>query len=307
MDVERILADIDGRLRRIEETLSRLTAAQGQLGRAMNATLFSQSVYLGDHRALTFLQNGQKIFVDTRSIDVGTHLLLDGWWEPDYMAAFGRLLKPGQCVLDIGANHGIYALVAAQRVGPRGKVVAFEPNAQLCDLLRASVSVNGLENIVEVVQCAVSNADGEAVLAFDEHWAARGQVRSGVDAPSTTCGTSARSERVRRVAIDSFFANADRPVDLVKMDVEGSEGLVLDGMKHLVERSPHLRIMMEFCPSMLSTHPRDAGFVIEFLESRKFMAWAIESDGTVKPVPWSGMSGEPDVVRNIIASREAIA
>lgn len=302
-----MLADIDGRLRRIEETLSRLTAAQGQLGRAMNATLFSQSVYLGDHRALTFLQNGQKMFVDTRSIDVGTHLLLDGWWEPDYMAAFGRLLKPGQCVLDIGANHGIYALVAAQRVGTSGKVVAFEPNAQLCDLLRASVSVNGLENIVEVVQCAVGNADGEAVLAFDEHWAARGQVRSRAEAPATAREAGERSERVRCITLDSFFADAHRPVDLVKMDVEGSEGLVLDGMKNLVERSPHLRIMMEFCPSMLSTHLRDAAFVIEFLESRKFMAWAIESDGNVKPVSWSGMLGEPDVVRNIIASREAIA
>ena len=307
MDVERMLADIDGRLRRIEETLNRLTAAHGQLGRAMNATLFSQSVYLGDHRALTFLQNGQKMFVDTRSVDVGTHLLLDGWWGPDYVTAFGRLLKPGQCVLDIGANHGVYALVAARRVGPRGRVIAFEPNAQLCDLIRASVSVNGLEKIVEVVQCAVGDADGEATLEFDEHWAARGRVRSGVEAPAMAGGAAARSERVRCVALDSFFANADRPVDLVKMDVEGSEGPVLDGMKRLVERSPHLRIMMEFCPSMLATHPRDAGFVIEFLESRKFMAWAIESDGNVKPVSWSGMSSEPDVVRNVIASREAIA
>jgi FkbM family methyltransferase len=307
MDVERMLADIDGRLRRIEESLNRLTAAQGQLGRAMNATLFSQSVYLGDHRALTFLQNGQKMFVDTRSIDVGTHLLLDGWWEPDYMAAFGRLLQSGQCVLDIGANHGIYALAAAQRVGPHGKVVAFEPNAQLCDLLRASVSVNGLDKIVEVVQCAVGNADGEAVLAFDEHWAARGQVRSGIEALAAAGGAAWRSERVRCITLDRFFADVDRPVDLVKMDVEGCEGLVLDGMKNLVERSPHLRIMMEFCPSMLATHPRDAEFVIEFLESRKFMAWAIESDGSVKPISWSGMAGEPDVVRNIIASRQAIA
>ena len=175
-----MLAEIDGRLRRIEETLSRLTAAQGQLGRAMNATLFAIG-HLGDHRALTFLQNGQKMFVDTRSIDVGTHLLLDGWWEPDYMAAFSRLLKPGQCVLDIGANHGIYALVAAQRVGPRGKVVAFEPNAQLCDLLRASVSVNGLEKIVEVVQCAVGDSDGEADARIRR---ALGGPRAGPDPAS---------------------------------------------------------------------------------------------------------------------------
>lgn len=58
---------------------------------------------------------------------------------------------------------------------------------------------------------------------------------------------------------------------------------------------------------MLATHLRDAGFVIEFLESRKFMAWAIESDGNMKPMSWSGMSSEPDVVRNIITAREAIA
>ena len=307
MDVERMLADLDGRLRRIEETLNRLTTAQAQLGRAANATLFSQSVYLGDYRALSFLQNGQKMFVDTRSIDVGTHLLLDGWWEPDYMAAFTRMLKPGQCVLDIGANHGIYALVAAQRVGPGGKVVAFEPNAQLCELMRASVSVNGLDRIVDVVQCAVGEADGEANLEFDEHWAARGQVRSSADAGAVVPAAGMRSERVRCVALDSFFRDSDRPVDLVKMDVEGSEGLVLDGMKRLVARSPQLRIMMEFCPSALATHSRDAGYVVEFLDSRGFMPWAIESDGSVKPVSWSGVLGEPDTVRNIIASREAIA
>ena len=307
MDADQMLARIEGRLQRIEEIVRQLAAAHAEIGRALNATLFSQAIYLGDHRALTFLQNGQKIFVDTRSIDVGTHLLLDGRWEANYMAAFGRLLRPGHTVLDIGANHGVYALVAGKQVGAQGKVFAFEPNSQLCDLLRASVSVNGLDPVIQVVHCAVADTDGETVLAFDEHWAARGQIRPDVEGVSPRDDASRRSERVRCVALDSFLGGLGRSVDVVKMDVEGSEGLVLEGMKNLIERSPHLKIMMEFCPSMLAAFPRDAKFVIGFLEARRFMPWAIGDDGSTVPVSWPSLMEQPDRVRNILVSREAIA
>jgi FkbM family methyltransferase len=307
MDAEQMLALIDERLQRIETAVRELVAARGELARTLSAMLHSQAIYLGDHRALTFLQNGQKLFVDTRSIDVGTHLLLDGWWEANYMAAFGRLLRPGQTVLDVGANHGIYALVAAKRVGPQGRVFAFEPNPGVCELLRASVSVNGLGDIVQVVQAAVADAEGDAELQFDEHWAAAGHLRpENQEKRAAREHGVARSERVRLVSVDGFFRAKPFAVDVVKIDAEGSEGLVLEGMKQVIERSPRLRIMLEFCPSMLARYSRDANFVVRFLDERRFMAWSIADDGAVMPVSWRSLLDEPDRVRNVIASREAI-
>jgi hypothetical protein len=58
----------------------------------------SQSVYLGDHIACTYLQNGWRIFVDTRSFDVGIHLLMGGVWETMHSRVFERML-PGRTLV----------------------------------------------------------------------------------------------------------------------------------------------------------------------------------------------------------------
>src|SRR2546428_9248136 len=99
------LNEIERRMKRVEELLARITSQFEALiqGRQQNAqeVLFSQVAYLGDHRALTYLRSGQKIFVDTRCVDVATHLMFGGYWEPHYATAFSRFLKPGHVVLDI--------------------------------------------------------------------------------------------------------------------------------------------------------------------------------------------------------------
>src|SRR5450432_4188794 len=117
---EQKIDEIAARLNRLEDAIARLTTNVGSLTQGLASaaqdTLFSQVAYLGDYRAVTYLRNGQKVFVDTRSVDIGTHILLGGAWEANYMAAFARQVRAGDTVLDIGANHGIYALTAAVQV-----------------------------------------------------------------------------------------------------------------------------------------------------------------------------------------------
>lgn len=130
-EIERRLDGLDQRFARFER---RLEEAIAYLGIRANRILDSQAIYLGDHTAVTFLQGGLRILVDTRSLDIGIHLLTLGQWETAYTTLFTRLLRPGHTVLDIGANHGVYALMAAQLVGPAGCVHAFEPNPRLAYL-----------------------------------------------------------------------------------------------------------------------------------------------------------------------------
>ena len=117
--IKKQLEAILARLSRLDVMESRLEHAIPFITDNSNRLVGSQSVYLGDHTAVTFLGNGQRIFVDTRSMDVGIHLLTLGEWEQTDMALFGKMLAPGDVVLDIGANHGVYALHAALAVGPR--------------------------------------------------------------------------------------------------------------------------------------------------------------------------------------------
>jgi hypothetical protein len=90
------------------------------------------------------------------------------------------------------------------------------------------------------------------------------------------------------------------------MDIEGAEGLALKGMSKLIDRSPGLKIMMEFCPTMLDHFECNARFVLDFFASRGFMCWTINVDASLTPQRWETLLEKPDLIRNIMISRRAL-
>jgi FkbM family methyltransferase len=304
-------AELGARVARIDAAVANMASNLQFLVQRPSAEhdiLFSQVAYLGDHRALTYIRSGQKVFVDTRSVDIGTHLLLGGLWEPNYATAFCNLLKPGDVVLDIGANHGFYSIIAAPRIAPNGHIYAFEPSKNFYDLIKASVSVNGLGDVISVENLALGDADGEVVLQFDPHWSGGGNIggsRPGDADPAVAAGLE--SERVKCVALDNYLGDKLARVDVIKMDIEGAEGIALKGMAKIIDRSRDLKMMLEFCPTMMSRFDCDANFVVQFLSSRDFMCWTINDDSTLAPARWEKLLEEPDRIRNIMVSRRSLA
>lgn len=300
------------RIARIEDALSGIssnlaTMTQAYTG-AVQGILRSQVAYLGDHRALTYLWTGAKLYVDTRSIDVGSQLLFGGMWEPNYVTAFCKLLKPGDTVLDIGANQGVYAVLAAPCVAPRGHVYAFEPSQNFFELICASVHVNGLDGLVTVERLAVAEAARDTDLVFDQYWSGAGHLADvRPERPSVHRSGHVQTETVHCVALDEHFGDRLAKIDAMKMDIEGAEGLALKGMAKLIDRSPRVKIMMEFCPAMLARYDCDAQFVIEFLRSRAFMCWTIQPDGALAPARWEKLLEDPDLIQNIMVSRQGLA
>ncbi|MFO1303595.1 MAG: FkbM family methyltransferase [Burkholderiales bacterium] len=303
------LDDLIARIARIEDAIGKISSQIHTLVQAYNQglqeTFFSQSAYLGDHRALTRLRSGQLIFVDTRSVDIGTHLLFGGHWEANYVAAFERLLRPGNVVVDIGANHGVYALIAAARVAPNGHVYAFEASEHFCELIRASISVNGLDRSITLENRGVADRAFETTLVADVQMSGGGHlVSEGVaDAPPrSSLGT--RSQVIQCVALDDYFGDPAQKIDAIKMDIEGAEGLALKGMARLIDRSPTVKIMMEFVPQLMARYPCDAAFVIDFLKTRNFMCWTINPDASLAPARWESLLEDPSAIRNVIAARQ---
>jgi FkbM family methyltransferase len=310
MDDSQKLNELLARVARIEEAVAQTSAQIGQLAHAYNQglqeTFFSQAAYLGDHRALTRLRSGHLVYVDTRSVDIGSHLMFGGRWEHNYATAFERLLRPGAIVLDIGANHGVYALLAAAKVGPAGHVYAFEASQDFCELIRASISVNGLDKVITLEHRAVADRAFETTLATDVQMSGGGHlVADGVAEPAARSAHGIKSETVRCIALDEYFSDPGQRVDVVKMDIEGAEGLALKGMAGVIARSPNIKLMMEFCPRMLSRFPCNADFVIDFFKSRDFMCWTINPDSSLVPARWESLLAVPDAVQNVVISRQA--
>lgn len=101
---------------------------------------------------------GAKMSLDTRDI-IQRYLYIFGIWEPNITHWMRRRLKPGDVLLDIGANVGYYTLLGARLVGSAGRVVAFEPSPTIRASLLRNIELNELDN-VEVQGYAVSSERG---------------------------------------------------------------------------------------------------------------------------------------------------
>ena len=154
-----------------------------------------------------------------------------------------RLVKPGQTWLDIGANVGVFTVAMAKLVGTEGRVFAYEPNPRLCAMLRRSIALNGFTN-VELRETALSDSCGSASLHVPS-------------APAATPGGSGRASLLAQASIGSVdihnVASArldddlppDTIVDGIKIDVEGYELAVFNGMSARLASNPPGAILFE--------------------------------------------------------------
>jgi FkbM family methyltransferase len=198
--------------------------------------------------------------------DIGlTHIqsygLVRGTLEPSVQEALRRHVRPGAVVYDIGANVGFFSLLAARLAGPGGVVEAFEPVPRAVAALRRNVALNGFGN-VHVHEAAVGAHDGTGTLLVTEqascsHLADRGwhaDTRETID--------------VRVVTLDALVGRAQlRPADVLKIDVEGSELSVVQGMSELLRRSrPVLICELHATNDDFLGLMADAGYEVENLD-----------------------------------------
>lgn len=236
------------------------------------STATGVSHYLGDHKAITRTAFGQKIFVDTRDVGITPHLLMDGMWEPAVSEVFKHIVGSGMVVVDIGANIGWYTLLAAFRVGEKGRVIAFEPNTDLVNLLYRSIEVNGFGGTVTVEETGVM--DRSCTLEFYK-WANH-QASSNFfwNSPSRAQHDTTETMQVNCVSLDDYFR--EHPcsrVDVIKIDAEGSEPKIIAGAENTLRANPLVRILMEFNPAYRDT--------IERLMLMGFRVAAIEEDASL--------------------------
>lgn len=166
-------------------------------------------------------------------------LYVSGSFEPNEFHFLGQILKPGMTVLDVGANEGLYTLFSARRVGPPGRVVAFEPSSRERSRLEHNVARNRLGNVT-VVPCAVGSSHGTAAL----------QIASGVHSGHNTLGAlvydDAPAAGIEHVPVERLDTLIERlgvaTVDVIKIDVEGAEMHVLEGARRTL--TTHRPILM---------------------------------------------------------------
>jgi len=217
-------------------------------------------------------REGFRMRVDGSS-QTGRILYATGEYERGTTLVIKRLLRPGQTMIDVGGNLGYFSILGARAVGPRGRVVAFEPVERVRRQLLDNVRLNGLENVT-VREEALARASGEATFypgpADDTGLAS---LRPLEHSTAIT---------LKQARLDDLWPPGD-PIALIKMDVEGAELSALEGMDAcLAAWSPHL--IVEVTDEYLRTLGASAEMLFTFLQTRNYTMKRIADDGSLVAV-----------------------
>ena len=180
---------------------------------------------------INVLPNGVRIFVDLVDHIIGL-AILRGVYEQNELAFVRQNLTPGAVAIDVGAHIGFFALNMADRVGPEGRVYAFEPSAPNADLLERSIGENQFSERLVLERTAVGQEAKESLLVY-----ARETRNSGGSYVADDPGevpTGHVFTRVKMLALDEYPIR--RPVTFLKLDAEGAEPLVVRGARELLAR-----------------------------------------------------------------------
>jgi FkbM family methyltransferase len=167
-------------------------------------------------------------------------------YEPGVTDAVVTALKPGDVFIDVGAHFGYFAVLAAAVVGPRGRVIAFEPQAAARDALETTIQRNEAAARVDVVACALADTTGEATMFVDGRAGERTTIEPSLGRTRRQV-TFQPAGTVPITTLDAWLAEypglAGR-VRCVKIDVEGAEARALAGMAGVL-RNRSLTIVCE--------------------------------------------------------------
>lgn len=242
----------------------------------------SKTVTVGDRVLVGCRHLGLNYYFPADDRLLMPQFVVHGEYETLTTAYLLRELPSDAVCIDVGANVGYYTCLMARRAW-QGRTIAFEADPTIHELLRDNVAINWCEKVVDARNQAVADQPGELTLY-------RRAGRSG----NTSIAEVSAEERavygepesipftVESVRLDDVAASFDR-LDVVKIDVEGAESLVLDGMRDVVERLNPL-IIMEWSPGQAVTAGSSVQGLGALVDDLGLTAHVFEAPGTIRAI-----------------------
>lgn len=243
-----------------------------RLKKALSAGNLRRIVPLSGDDLLVETLPGFYMVVPAWNLDVAVGIVRDGMIEPWTNEIFRSLISSGSRVINVGPNFGYYSIMAAQRVGGTGRVYAIEANPHVFPYLVKSSYYAGVVGILRCFNCAAvapEHHGQQLEFEFDPQFMGGGNLFA--KAPTTmetvdeclwtgdnmhmvldaNCefqpkGICRRIQTTGRT-VDSLV-ESDEQFDAMIIDAEGSESFVIAGTREAIDRSPNLRIVMEWDP-----------------------------------------------------------
>ncbi len=207
--------------------------------------------------------------------------LMNGEFESSELLFVQEFLRPGMTVLDIGAHHGLYTLLAAKKVGASGRVIAFEPSPRERGRLSKNVQFNRMTN-VQIEACALGATTSRVELYLADYgndWC--NSLKPPVEgAPKTVV--------VDVCSLDDVIARlALKEIDFLKLDIEGGKLAALKGAAALLASSKRPVILIEVQDLRTEPWGHKALDVVRYLEQANYRWANVVAGGRLQPLDTS--------------------
>lgn len=229
-------------------------------------------------------------------------MLALGAYEPYETNFFRSCLKPGMTVIDIGANIGLYTIIAASKVTPSGKVIAYEPEPHNFLLLKENIKINNFKNVTAIEEGISDTTTVQSFFLTPENKGTHSLIDNRETNDSITIKTTTLDESLKKQNISH--------VDLIKIDIEGIEIIALPQMKNAILANPNLILITEIYPQAIRRLGRQPIEYLEKLCELGFSLSIIEEDKkSLVSLPPSNFESfikafpKGEVVKNLYAVR----
>jgi FkbM family methyltransferase len=252
---------------------------------------------------------GGRFYMHIDPDDVMDRAYYFGTYERHLIHLISMMVQRNDVCIDAGAQKGFITLHMAHAVGPRGRVLAFEPDPRAAQQLTAHVQHNGLQH-VDVHPYALGDREASCSFSLSRQLGWSSRFPNKLAEPTVTATISIESRPLDEVLRDVFLSESTPPLSFIKLDVEGSEPLVLQGAKETLQRfRPALH--MEVNKGSLSTAGFTAAFMEDLLRGLGYRLYGIrlQSRAWRRPrlslVSLQSLDGEGSDCRDILALHTA--
>ncbi len=237
--------------------------------------------------------NNNELYIEPNDWDVSRRCYLFSYYEHETSSILNKLINKNDIAVDVGAHIGYYTMLLSGLVGKKGRVYSFEPDPTSFKLLKKNVKHNHYDERVTCEKRVVSNSNKIVSLSLNP--------RGGEE---NTLKEMEKWEKidVKSLKLDDYF---DEKIDFIKIDVEGAEPLVIEGMQNLLEKY-RPTIVMEYLPDQWecdieNKFENKPKLVFSYLKKLEYDFY-LPSNGRLKKIKINKIIENelPNKVRNIV-------
>jgi FkbM family methyltransferase len=248
--------------------------------------LRASAVYVGNGKIMATTITGSRLYLFGDDISVAPHIISRGFYEIEVTRFLSRYIKPNMVIVEIGANIGYHTVYMGTCLKNKGYMYIFEAMPRTFELLQDNIHINGLRNVAVCENKAVYDKSGEVSFSYlkKQHGSSGVIDKQKIE---ELYKDSSETFTLPCISLDEYIKEkAIGHVDFVKIDAEGAESKILQGMKKVLSQDS-CTLLIEIAQELLEKAGHSTKEMLSFIEKYGFTPYEITKNGSLQKTTYT--------------------